>query len=119
VFIKQRYLGFHSHGIGTDVFDKIETVIDKRLRIRSKITSRFVNAKSECRGGFIRRGRLKSPLQIDSLKFREVIFSQVPSEPTLQWVKKMVQAIIREHPGWLVAWVGIFGGLMGPLSVFA
>lgn len=38
---------------------------------------------------------------------------------TPQLVKEMVQAIIREHLGWLVVWGGIFGGLLGAAFSFA
>jgi uncharacterized membrane protein YheB (UPF0754 family) len=34
-------------------------------------------------------------------------------------VKEMVQAIIKQHLGWLVVWGGVFGGILGALSVFA
>jgi hypothetical protein len=31
----------------------------------------------------------------------------------------MVQAIIKEHLGWLVVWGGVFGGLLGAVFSFA
>ena len=49
----------------------------------------------------------------------EIVIDKRLSELTPQLVKEMVQAIIREHLGWLVVWGGIFGGLMGALFVFA
>lgn len=49
----------------------------------------------------------------------ETVIDKRLSELTPQLVKEMVQAIIREHLGWLVVWGGIFGGLMGALFVFA
>jgi uncharacterized membrane protein YheB (UPF0754 family) len=63
--------GLDSHKIGTDIVDKVETVIDKRL-----------------------------------------------AELTPQMVKEMVQAIIREHLGWLVVWGGVLGGLLGAVFSF-
>jgi uncharacterized membrane protein YheB (UPF0754 family) len=32
-------------------------------------------------------------------------------------VKEMVERIIKEHLGWLVVWGGVFGGLIGLISV--
>lgn len=64
--------GLNAQKISTDLVNKIETVIDKRL-----------------------------------------------SELTPHLVKEMVQAIIKEHLGWLVVWGGVFGGLLGGVfSVF-
>lgn len=49
----------------------------------------------------------------------EAVIDKRLSELTPRLVKEMVQAIIREHLGWLVVWGGAFGGLMGALFVFA
>ncbi len=49
----------------------------------------------------------------------EAVIDKRLSELTPQLVKEMVQAIIREHLGWLVVWGGIFGGLLGGLFAFA
>ncbi|MFZ2727639.1 MAG: DUF445 domain-containing protein [Methylococcaceae bacterium] len=43
----------------------------------------------------------------------EIVIDKRLSELTPQLVKEMVQAIIREHLGWLVVWGGVFGGVMG------
>ena len=56
---------------------------------------------------------------IDIIDKIEAVIDRRLSELTPQLVKEMVQAIIREHLGWLVVWGGIFGGLMGALFVFA
>ncbi len=56
---------------------------------------------------------------IDIVDKIEAVIDRRLSELTPQLVKEMVQAIIREHLGWLVVWGGIFGGLMGALFVFA
>jgi uncharacterized membrane protein YheB (UPF0754 family) len=56
---------------------------------------------------------------IDIIDKIETVIDKRLSELTPQLVKEMVQAIIREHLGWLVVWGGIFGGLMGALFVFA
>ncbi|MCX7097139.1 MAG: DUF445 domain-containing protein [Methylococcales bacterium] len=56
---------------------------------------------------------------IDIIDKIEIVIDKRLSELTPQLVKEMVQAIIREHLGWLVVWGGIFGGLMGALFVFA
>jgi uncharacterized membrane protein YheB (UPF0754 family) len=56
---------------------------------------------------------------IDIIDKIETVIDKRLNELTPQMVKEMVQAIIREHLGWLVVWGGIFGGLMGALFVFA
>ena len=56
---------------------------------------------------------------IDIIDKIETVIDRRLNELTPQLVKEMVQAIIREHLGWLVVWGGIFGGLMGTLFVFA
>jgi len=39
-------------------------------------------------------------------------------ELTPEKVKEIVEAMIREHLGWLVVWGGVFGGLIGFVSTF-
>lgn len=56
---------------------------------------------------------------IDIIDKIENVIDKRLNELTPQLVKEMVQAIIRQHLGWLVVWGGIFGGLMGALFVFA
>ncbi len=56
---------------------------------------------------------------VDIVDKIEAVIDKRLNELTPQLVKEMVQAIIREHLGWLVVWGGIFGGLMGALFVFA
>lgn len=40
------------------------------------------------------------------------------AELTPLMVKEMIHNLIKEHLGWLVVWGGVFGGLIGLLSVF-
>ncbi|MBD3809207.1 MAG: DUF445 domain-containing protein [Sulfuricurvum sp.] len=40
------------------------------------------------------------------------------AELTPMMVKEMIHNLIKEHLGWLVVWGGVFGGLIGLLSVF-
>ncbi|WP_347989154.1 DUF445 domain-containing protein [Methylomonas sp. AM2-LC] len=49
-----------------------------------------------------------------STKIESVIDKRL-SELTPQLVKEMVQAIIKEHLGWLVVWGGVIGGALGLL----
>jgi len=49
----------------------------------------------------------------DILTKIETVIDKRLAELTPQLVKEMVQAIIREHLGWLVVWGGFFGGAMG------
>jgi uncharacterized membrane protein YheB (UPF0754 family) len=78
--------------------------------------------------GMIESERFKAALKhgldahkigIDIIDKIETVIDRRLNELTPQLVKEMVQAIIREHLGWLVVWGGIFGGLMGALFVFA
>jgi uncharacterized membrane protein YheB (UPF0754 family) len=55
---------------------------------------------------------------IDLIGKIEAVIDYRLNELTPQLVKEIVQAIIREHLGWLVVWGGIFGGLMGALFVY-
>ncbi len=48
----------------------------------------------------------------------ETVIDKRLNELTPQLVKEMVQAIIREHLGWLVVWGGVFGGLLGAVFSF-
>ncbi len=49
----------------------------------------------------------------------EIVIDARLAELTPQLVKEMVQAIIKEHLGWLVVWGGVFGGLLGAVFSFA
>lgn len=55
-------------------------------------------------------------ISVDLVAKVETVIDKRLSELTPQLVKEMVQAIIRQHLGWLVVWGGVFGGLLG--SVF-
>jgi uncharacterized membrane protein YheB (UPF0754 family) len=72
--------------------------------------------------------RFKEALQhgLDAHKIGEDIVGKIETvidkrlnELTPQMVKEIVQAIIREHLGWLVVWGGVFGGLLGAAFNFA
>lgn len=67
----------------------------------------------------LKQGLDAHKIGIDIVDKIEAVIDKRLSELTPQLVKEMVQAIIREHLGWLVVWGGIFGGLMGALFVFA
>jgi uncharacterized membrane protein YheB (UPF0754 family) len=67
----------------------------------------------------LKHGLNAHKIGIDIVDKIEAVIDRRLSELTPQLVKEMVQAIIREHLGWLVVWGGIFGGLMGALFVFA
>jgi uncharacterized membrane protein YheB (UPF0754 family) len=78
--------------------------------------------------GIVESDRFKAALKqgldahkigVDIVDKIEAVIDKRLSELTPQLVKEMVQAIIREHLGWLVVWGGIFGGLMGALFFFA
>ncbi len=48
----------------------------------------------------------------------EIVIDKRLNELTPKMVKEMVQAIIREHLGWLVIWGGVFGGVLGAMFHF-
>ncbi len=48
----------------------------------------------------------------------EIVIDKRLAELTPQLVKEMVQAIIKEHLGWLVVWGGVFGGVLGAVFNF-
>lgn len=76
-------------------------------------------ADSELFKGALQQGLDAHKIGTDIIAKIENVIDKRLSELTPQLVKEMVQAIIREHLGWLVVWGGIFGGLMGALFVFA
>jgi uncharacterized membrane protein YheB (UPF0754 family) len=65
--------------------------------------------------------KFKAVFQIgdDMVDKIETIIDQRLNELTPEMVKKMVEAIILEHLGWLVIWGGVFGGLLGAIFNFA
>lgn len=66
----------------------------------------------------LRHGLNAHKISEDIIGKIETVIDKRLNELTPQLVKEMVQAIIREHLGWLVVWGGVFGGLMGALLVF-
>ncbi|MFZ2889564.1 MAG: DUF445 domain-containing protein, partial [Sulfuricurvum sp.] len=40
------------------------------------------------------------------------------AELTPIMIKEMLHGLMKEHLGWLVVWGGVFGGLIGVISVF-
>jgi uncharacterized membrane protein YheB (UPF0754 family) len=67
----------------------------------------------------LKEGLNAHKIGIDIIDKIENVIDKRLNELTPQLVKEMVQAIIRQHLGWLVVWGGIFGGLMGALFIFA
>lgn len=51
------------------------------------------------------------------LNIEHIVQSRL-DELTPQMVKQIVQAMIREHLGWLVVWGGVFGGIIGLVTSF-
>ncbi|HDY84098.1 hypothetical protein LCGC14_0808790 [marine sediment metagenome] len=49
------------------------------------------------------------------LQIEHVVSSRL-EELTPQMVKDIIQAMIRQHLGWLVVWGGVFGGLIGLIA---
>ncbi|MDD5578924.1 MAG: DUF445 domain-containing protein [Methylobacter sp.] len=66
----------------------------------------------------LRHGLNAHKISEDIIGKIETVIDKRLNELTPQLVKEMVQAIIREHLGWLVVWGGVFGGLLGALFVF-
>lgn len=64
---------------------------------------------------------LNTHLHQGSTHLTETIESIVESrlaELTPMMVKEILHALMKEHLGWLVVWGGVFGGLIGLVSVF-
>lgn len=76
-------------------------------------------AESDSFAAALRHGLDAHKIGTDIMVKIEMVIDKRLSELTPQLVKEMVQAIIREHLGWLVVWGGFFGGLMGAFFVFA
>jgi hypothetical protein len=66
----------------------------------------------------LKQGLDAHKIGIDIIDKIETVIDKRLNELTPQLVKEMVQAIIREHLGWLVVWGGVFGGVLGALFVF-
>ncbi|MDD5277235.1 MAG: DUF445 domain-containing protein [Methylovulum sp.] len=67
----------------------------------------------------LKQGLDAHKIGVDFVDKIEAVIDKRLGELTPQLVKEMVQAIIREHLGWLVVWGGVFGGLLGGLFAFA
>jgi len=63
------------------------------------------------------RDELEQPNMIANMqeKVSDIIEKRL-NELTPQLVKEIIQAMIKEHLGWLVVWGGIFGGLIGLIA---
>jgi uncharacterized membrane protein YheB (UPF0754 family) len=57
-----------------------------------------------------------SPVSQDIFQQVEHVVNARLDELTPQMVKEIIQAMIRQHLGWLVVWGGVFGGLIGLLT---
>lgn len=65
------------------------------------------------------KGEIEHPdMMQDILVKIEQIIEQRLNELTPLLVKKIIQAMIKKHLGWLVVWGGVFGGLIGLVSAF-
>ncbi len=66
----------------------------------------------------LKQGLDSHKISTDIISKVETVIDKRLAELTPQMVKEMVQAIIREHLGWLVVWGGVFGGLLGAVFSF-
>lgn len=61
--------------------------------------------------------KIEQPEVISGMRSKvESIIEQRLNELTPKLVKDIIQAMIREHLGWLVIWGGVFGGLIGLIA---
>ncbi|SFV71107.1 hypothetical protein MNB_SV-13-963 [hydrothermal vent metagenome] len=58
----------------------------------------------------------KSSLSDDIIDSIDTLITQRLDALSPKMVKDLVQALIKEHLGWLVVWGGVFGGLIGLIS---
>lgn len=65
------------------------------------------------------KAKLSSATVFDDIhqQIEHIVQSRL-DELTPQMVKQIIQAMIREHLGWLVVWGGVFGGLIGLTTSF-
>jgi uncharacterized membrane protein YheB (UPF0754 family) len=86
------------------------------LRMQSTLTEMV---DSESFKEALKHGLDSHKIGTDLVAKIEVVIDTRLAELTPQLVKEMVQAIIKEHLGWLVVWGGVFGGLLGAIFSFA
>jgi len=99
---------------GTDALAPLKEPFTEKMRL-----TLAEMADSELFKNALQQGLDAHKISTDIVGKIESVIDKRLGELTPQLVKEMVQAIIREHLGWLVVWGGIFGGLMGALFVFA
>ena len=99
---------------GTEALAPLKEPFTEKMRVTlvDMIASERFNAA-------LKEGLDAHKIGVDIIDKIESVIDKRLAELTPQLVKEMVQAIIREHLGWLVVWGGIFGGLMGAMFVFA
>lgn len=86
------------------------------LRIQTTLTEMV---DSELFKTALKHGLNSHKIGTDLVDKIEIVIDNRLAELTPQLVKEMVQAIIKEHLGWLVVWGGVFGGLLGAVFSFA
>ena len=74
-------------------------------------------AQSESFAQTMQKHIKSSTISEDMLDSIEKVIDNRLLEITPIMVKEMIERIIKEHLGWLVVWGGIFGGLIGLISV--
>jgi uncharacterized membrane protein YheB (UPF0754 family) len=98
--------------------------VDALVPLKEPFTLKMQNTltetvKSEAFKTALKHGLDPHKISADLVGKIEVVIDTRLAELTPQLVKEMVQAIIKEHLGWLVVWGGVFGGLLGAIFSFA
>ncbi len=60
----------------------------------------------------------KEHISRDIIKKIDIIIEDKLNELTPKDVKNLVEKLIKEHLDWLIVWGGVFGGIIGLISVF-
>jgi uncharacterized membrane protein YheB (UPF0754 family) len=93
-----------------------ETLAPLKEPFTEKMKITLVNMiESDSFKAALKHGLDAHKIGIDIIDKIETVIDKRLNELTPQLVKEMIQAIIREHLGWLVVWGGFFGGFMGVL----
>lgn len=106
-----------SFGQMLGIFGGVEALEPMRESFVDKMGAALANITQDPKFTSLMQEELTQPdLQQDlHVKISQIVEQRL-NELTPKMVKDIIQAMIREHLGWLVVWGGVFGGLIGLLA---
>jgi uncharacterized membrane-anchored protein YjiN (DUF445 family) len=106
-----------SFGQMLGMFGGVEALEPMRGSFVDKMGAALANITQDPKFTSLMQEELTQPdLQQDlHVKISQIVEQRL-NELTPKMVKDIIQAMIREHLGWLVVWGGVFGGLIGLLA---